>query len=79
MKITHIHKYLTPQGIIEFLPENNVPGCSHRIYVDNHPRYGWLRDDRKPTTEMAVFYARMIAAEKEGKDKYYYIDKRLDP
>lgn len=79
MEIKKIHKYLTPFGVIEFVPWPGLPDYSHRIAIDAKWTNWYLKSQQRPDLKAARFFARMKAAVDEGKDAYYYTDKKIDP
>jgi hypothetical protein len=79
VKIITVPKYLTPYGAIEFVPVNDVPGSTHRVAIDSVLQQLWLPNDCRPTKKTAEFFMRVVGALREGKPKYYYVDRSEDP
>jgi len=79
VKIIKIHKYRTPFGTIEFVPYENLPGFSHRIVIDSRWTDWYLDSNKRPDSKAARFFARMNGALEEGRDKYFYTDRNIDP
>lgn len=80
MKVLEIKKYLTPFGEIEFLPCRRMPGFSYEVIIDRVRRNDlFLKSGQIPNKKTAVYFARLIAGEKEKGDKYFYTDKNIDP
>ena len=77
MKVTKIHKYITPYCVVEFYPVN-LPDYSHRVYFGGQSSDLWLKSDSKPSAETAKFFARVFRARKEGlENQFYYADNKL--
>lgn len=79
MKITKIHKYITPFGVVEFFPRPDMPEKAYRVVIDNQAIWWLVGNDVRPDRNMARFYARMKAARDEGRDEHYYVDRNIDP
>jgi hypothetical protein len=80
MDVIKINKYFTPFGEIEFHPVKNMPGYSYSVYVNRIKRHDlYVVNGVKPDKKTAIYFARMIAGEREKGNKYYYVDKNIDP
>ena len=79
MRIVQVPKFLTPYGMLEFVPVGDVPGHTHRVVVEGEAQPLWVPRGSRADAKMAKFFIRVVHALKEGREKYYYVDRDLDP
>lgn len=79
MKLVLIPKYLTPYGVVDFMPVTDVPGYSHRVIINGNTTSLWVPSQTKINKSTTEFFVRVWGAIRDGLDKYHYADARIDP
>jgi hypothetical protein len=79
VRVVSVPKFLTPYGVIEFVPVSDMPGFTHQIAVNGRAQPLWCPQGKHPGKSLAQFFTRVYCALQEGRPKYHYTDRNEDP